>query len=281
MRIGQQVVGLSVHHLHVVALHELPIVITVNAGRSRYDHRVVGAVLRSLEHGGQVVFDFLSAASAEQRHDGLLSRNVVELVKSVAPLVGSREETVHLLLRRIAHVVNRVMVLALEEAHLEGQNREELIHIAANVLDAILLPGPYLRRNIVVDRTQPLLLHILGDVEIEARIVNEYHHVGAPLGDVLLAFAHVAQNGGQMQQHGHEAHVGQLAVVLHASAPLGRHQVAAEEAELSRRVGILQRPHQPRRMQVAAGLSCYQVVFHRSRRFGFQNCQSRICSSSA
>ena len=105
-------------------------------------------------------------------------------------------------------------------------------------------------------------LHILGDVEIEARIVDENHAVGLPFGDVALAHPHIAQDGGQVEQYGYEAHIGQLAVVLHKCAANGRHQVAAEEAEPCLRVNIFQRPHQMRGMQVARGLTGYEVILH-------------------
>ena len=65
-----------------------------------------------------------------------------------------------------------------------------------------------------------------------------------------------------MEQHGHEAHVGQFAVVLHERAASGRHLVATIEAELCLGVVFPQGQHQVRGMQVAAGLACYEVVLH-------------------
>ena len=82
-----------------------------------------------------------------------------------------------------------------------------------------------------------------------------------------------------MEQHGHEAHVGQLAVVLHQRAAAGasvfvsvivivtaaclQHQVAAVEAELGLCVLAPQFGHEVRGMQIAAGLASYKIVFHR------------------
>ena len=154
------------------------------------------------------------------------------------------------------------MVLLLEEIYFERQDGEQLGHVALDALDAVFLPRPYLRGYVVVDGYRGLGPHKLGDVEVEARVVYQYHHVGLPVSDVALGTRHVAQNGGQVQQHGYEAHIGQFAVVLHERAAHGLHQVAAEEAELCRRVGILQRLHEVRCVQVATGFAGYQVVFH-------------------
>ena len=65
-----------------------------------------------------------------------------------------------------------------------------------------------------------------------------------------------------MQGHLYEPHVGQFAVVLHQRAAHGLHQVAAEEAELGLCIGLFQRLHQVRGMQVARGFASYKVVSH-------------------
>ena len=100
-------------------------------------------------------------------------------------------------------------------------------------------------------------MHVLGYIEVKPRIVDEYHHVGLPLQDVLLAHLHVAQDGGQVQQYGDKTHICQLAVVLDHRTAYSSHQVAAEEAELRLSVALLQTLHQVRRMKVAAGLTGY------------------------
>ena len=43
------------------------------------------------------------------------------------------------------------MMLLLEEINLEGEDREELIDIATDVLDAVFLPCPDLGRDIIAD----------------------------------------------------------------------------------------------------------------------------------
>ena len=43
------------------------------------------------------------------------------------------------------------MMFFLEEVHLEGQDGEKFVDVAADVLDAVLLPGPDLRGDVVID----------------------------------------------------------------------------------------------------------------------------------
>ena len=101
-------------------------------------------------------------------------------------------------------------------------------------------------------------------LQIETRIVDENNHIGIPLGNVLLAHLHISQDSAQVQQHGNETHVSQFAVVLHHRAAHCGHQVAAEKAELRLPVLRLQRLHQVRCVQIATGLTGYQVIFHRT-----------------
>lgn len=153
--------------------------------------------------------------------------------------------------------MNRVVVLLLEERHLERQYREQLVDVVLYLLDAILLPRPYLRRDIVVDRYLGMLVYELRNLEVEARIVDKNHGVGPPLHDVALAERHVAQNSAQVEQYGDDAHVRQFAVVAHACASDSRHHVAAEEAKLSFRVFFEQSLHKMRGVQVARCLANY------------------------
>ena len=157
------------------------------------------------------------------------------------------------------------MVLLFKELHLEGQDAKQLIDVALDPLDAVLLPSPDLRSNIVIDRTDMVGMHVLRDVKIEARVVNKDDHIGFPFADVALGIAHVLQDGGQVHQHRNEAHVSQLTVVLDTrTANLG-HEVTAIETELCLRVFTLERLHQSRCVKVATGLTSYQIVFHVER----------------
>ena len=47
--------------------------------------------------------------------------------------------------------MNRVVVFLLKEIYLERKDGEELIYIALDILDAILLPCPYLWCDVVED----------------------------------------------------------------------------------------------------------------------------------
>ena len=98
----------------------------------------------------------------------------------------------NLVFRGVAHIMDGVMVLLLKERNLEGKDREQLIHIAANLFDAVFLPGPDLRRDIIIHRTDALCLHIFGDAEVKAWIIHENHDVRVPGGDILLTLAHVS-----------------------------------------------------------------------------------------
>ena len=43
------------------------------------------------------------------------------------------------------------MVLLFEKIHFEGQDGEEFVDITTDILDAVFLPSPDLRRDIVID----------------------------------------------------------------------------------------------------------------------------------
>ena len=169
----------------------------------------------------------------------------------------------NLIRRGIADIMDRVMMLLLEEVHLEGQDGEEFVDIALDVLDAVFLPRPDLRGDIVIDGYLRLGLHELGDIQVEAGVVDKDDAVGLPVEDVQLTHFHITEDGGQMEQHGDEAHIGQFAIVAHPSAADRHHQVTAEEAEVGLTVYIFQRLHQMGGVQVAGGFASNQIVFHK------------------
>ena len=115
-------------------------------------------------------------------------------------------------------------------------------------------------------------MDILGYVEIESRIVDEYKCVGLPLHNVALALCHIAEDGGQMHKYGHKAHVCQLTIVTHTYSSDIRHLVATEETELGGIVYTAQGSHKVRSVQVARGFANNQVVSHIS----IQNSQFKI-----
>ena len=136
------------------------------------------------------------------------------------------------------------MMLSLEELHLEGQNREQLIYIALDILDAILLPSPYLGRDIVVDRDVGVFLDIFGNIEVETRIVDKDDHIRLPRYNVALGLLHITQNGRQMQQHRHKTHIGQLTIMFYTHTTSRLHQVTTIESELCCSVLFLQGHHE-------------------------------------
>jgi hypothetical protein len=154
------------------------------------------------------------------------------------------------------------MMLPLEEVDLERKDGEELVYVALDTLDAILLPCPYLGGDIVIDGTDGVGFHKLGDVEVEARIVYEDYCVGLPRQDILLTESHIPQDGGQMQEHRDKPHIGEVTIMTHHRTSLCCHQVAAKETELRLLVLLSQTVHQMRCMQIATRLTSYQIVSH-------------------
>lgn len=71
--------------------------------------------------------------------------------------------------------------------------------------------------------------HKLGDVQIEAWIVDQYHHIGLPSHNVILTTLHVGKDSAQVHQYGYKTHVSQLAIVLHPRTAHCRHQVTAKK----------------------------------------------------
>ena len=143
------------------------------------------------------------------------------------------------------------MVLALEEIDLEGQDGEECVDIALDILDAVLLPCPDLGRDVIINGYVCLGFYKLRYLQIKAGIVDKDDAIGLPGEDIVLAHLHVREYRWQMEKHRNEAHIGEVAIVAHAGATNGCHQVASEEAKLRFCVKILQRLHQMGCMEVA------------------------------
>ena len=139
--------------------------------------------------------------------------------------------------------MDRVVVL-LVERHLEGQDAQKAVDVALDVLYAVLLPCPYLGRDVVEDRDVCVLLDVACYLQVEAGIVDEDERVGLPGEDVLATTLHAPHDGGQVHEYGQEAHVGKVAVVLHQLSPLSRHHVAAEASEAGLGVFVPERCHQ-------------------------------------
>ena len=106
----------------------------------------------------------------------------------------------------------------LEEIHLEGEDGEEFIDIALDVLDAIFLPRPNLGRDVIIHRDICMRFYILGYLEVEAWIIHKNNAIGVPLSDIVLTHPHIAKYRRQMKQYGDKAHIGQFLIMAYTSA---------------------------------------------------------------
>ena len=64
--------------------------------------------------------------------------------------------------------------------------------------------------------------------------------------------------------HRQDTHVGQVAVMSDQRGTFGLHQVAPHSSEFRLRILLSEFCHEVACVQVSAGLSCYQIVFHSS-----------------
>ena len=154
------------------------------------------------------------------------------------------------------------MVLLLKKVNLKGEYGEEAVNRRADVLDAVLLPRPYLGRDVIIDGADGLRLNEFRNLEVEARIVHQNDAVRAPRGNLLLAARHAFENGAQVEQNGDKTHVGEVLVVAQKRAANPLHFIAAIVAEFSLRVGILYSLHKVGGMEVAAGFAYDEEIFH-------------------
>ena len=153
-------------------------------------------------------------------------------------------ELLNLVERRIANILNWIIMLLLEEIDLERKNREQFVYIALYVLDAIFLPRPNLWRDVIINRNVGFGMNEFCDIEIEARIIYQNKHIGLPANNIILAHLHVAENGSKMHHYGNEAHVCKFFVMLHHRSANSLHVVAAKEAEFGFGIALLYRLHQ-------------------------------------
>ena len=85
------------------------------------------------------------------------------------------------------------MMLTLKEVHLERKDGKKLIHISFDILDTILLPCPYLGRDIVIYRYGTMRMHEFRHRQIETGIIHQNQHIGVPRQNVPFACLHVVQ----------------------------------------------------------------------------------------
>ena len=259
---GKQRISLVSHQRDRLATDKLLIISVVDGRGARHGQLIVLKTLGGLYHGGQVVFYLLLPAACQERNNRPVGFQSVPGTEVLIAFAVVFLKLRHLLHRGIAHVMDGVFMLILIERHLERQDGEHLPHVSLDGFHAPFFPSPYLGGDIVINGDAGMLLRVLRDTEVEAGIIHQYHHVGTPRRYVFLAHGHVAEDGGQMQKHRHEAHVGQLLIVLYPGAALGAHQVSTQETELRLGVFRLQGTHQVAGMQVATGLSYDDVILH-------------------
>ena len=132
----------------------------------------------------------------------------------------------------VANIMDGVVVLLLKEIDLEGEDGEELIDIALDVLNAPLFPRPELRSYVIIDGADAVLVNVFGYLQVEAGVIDENHHVGLPFSYVALALFQTTQDGSRMEQYGDKTHVCEVTVVADKGAAYGLHLVASEETEL-------------------------------------------------
>ena len=151
----QQLESLSgAQHRHLIAFGKLLIIFVLNCGRTCDDYLIaVGQMSRRFQHRWQVVLDFLLSAAAEKGDERFTSGFSFKEGRKVilASPCSRSQEAIDLCFSGISHVVDRVVVFLLEEVYLEGQYAEQLVDVALDVLDAVLLPRPNLRSNVVID----------------------------------------------------------------------------------------------------------------------------------
>ena len=163
----------------------------------------------------------------------------------------------------VAHVGDVIAVAPAEVVGLEGQDGVEGIDVAADGLDAAFFPRPNLRGYIIMYGADAAALYVAGYLEVEAGVVDEDEHVGAPRLNLLLTALHAAQDGAQVQQDGDEAHVGQVAVVAQQLGAGLCHGVAAVALKAGLGVEFAQGAYQRGAVKVAAGLAGYEEIAHR------------------
>ena len=140
------------------------------------------------------------------------------------------------------------MVFLLEKRHLERKNGKQFVDVALDVLDTMLLPRPYLWRDVIIDRNICLRFYIFCNLQIETRIIDQDHTVRLPIQDIPLAHAHITEYHRQMEKYGDKSHISQFSIMPDPRTTDGRHQIAAEETKLGGRVNFFQRTHQMRCM---------------------------------
>ena len=170
----------------------------------------------------------------------------------------------HFIERGITHICHLMeMVTTMVVIDLERKDAEEIISVATQGTNTPFLPSPNLRRNVIKNRSsRQMLPDIFSHRKIEAWIVDKNHYLRLPAEQVALGVPHAAKDCRQMTDDWPDAHVSQVAIMVHQRSTLSLHQVATNTAELSFWLTLTKGSHEMGGMKVATGLSGNKVVFH-------------------
>ena len=261
IRMLQKTIRLFENDFHIRITYVLLVVFGSNGRSTRQDKLIVRKSGSSFQHTRQIILYLLFPASRQKGDYRLIIQLVLRYkffkVFRICFLIRS-----NFIYRRIAYIMNRVLMFSFKKFHFERKDREKLVHITLYILDTVLFPCPYLRRNIIVNRNLRLGMHEFGNIEVESRIVYQDYYIRIPGNDILLATFHVCKNGAQMKQHRNKTHISQFLIMLNHCSADSRHQVAPEKTEISLRVFCFQGRHQMGCMQVAGCFADNQIILH-------------------
>ena len=169
---------------------------------------VVGVAQSRRHHHGQVFAYFTTPRTRHQCNDwsiGMQRMSRSKLFKSAKAFRSLR----YFFHRGIAHIFH-LIGMAAEKFGFKRQDRIEAGDVALNILHPVFLPRPHLRGNKVETRNT-LRMCKLRHFQVERRIINQNQGIGAIGDNGLFGSFHKSQNGGQMQNHVHKAHVSHVA----------------------------------------------------------------------
>ena len=227
-----------------------------------YQCRVYKGLLSDDKVNDYIENDFLQTTTSQQSYNRLPCVQIILNTKFSVCLMIIRSELIHLLCRRIAYIMNRILVFFLKEINLKRQDGKEFGYIPLDTADTPFLPCPYLRRYIIVSRYQSVLFQKLSNIQIKTRIIYKNHHVRFPFHNILLAFFHIGKDGTQMQENRHKTHICQFLIMLDTGSTFSSHQVTTEEPKLCQFIHFFQRAHQSAGMQITTCLAYYQIILH-------------------
>ena len=146
---------------------------------------------------------------------------------------------------------------------LKWEDDKEPIYPLADHLHPTLLPRPHLGRD-VVEGGDPHRVGKLSDLEIEARVVDMYHHIGPKGHNITLTLIQLREDCAKMPEHIRNTKERCLLIVLSQILPAAHlgHTITSPEAEHRLGVGLKYALHKVGTVKVATRLSCNQIVSH-------------------